>query len=435
MSGKRVVRLEGGDPFVFGGGGEEAQALALAGVRFEIVPGVTPGIEPTTTVDWLSLAKIASTATVVLYMGVNTLPSIVKALMDGGLSADTPAAAVQLGTHSPQRTVVATVATIAERATAEGISAPGITVIGPSASLRSEIARFELRPLFGKRIVVTRATGAGGNLGEQLREMGAEVIEAPVTTIEALAPGPIDTAVANIASYGWLILTSQVGVRLFWEALRRAGKDTRALNGIRVAVIGPATRRTLEEYGLTADVTPKRFVAEGLLESLTNDSTIRGARVLYAAAADSREVLSNGLRDLGASVDMVAMYRSVPDEAVGTRLNAIIDAGEVDIITFASGSAVDGFVSLVGEARARKMRAVTIGPITSAAARKQGIVLVAEAAEATIDSLVDAVLQSEARVTTSAPVVLAELPPRRVHEVARVVEHHDDHHQPAKHVD
>ena len=426
-SGKRVVRLKGGDPFVFGRGSEEAQALAAAGIPFEIVPGVTAGIaapayagipvthrgmatsvtfvtgheDPSKSesqVDWEAIARVASTGTVVLYMGVKTLPSIAIALLKGGLAGDTPAAAVQWGTHPRQRTVVATISTLAERAAAEGIAAPVITVIGKSVALREEIAWFESRPLFGKRLVVTRATTAGGTLADRLRILGADVLEAPVTTIEPMYIGPIDRAVANLARYDWVILTSQVGVRLFWDALGRAGLDSRALHGVRVAAVGPATQTALSDRGVTADITPDRFVAEGLLATLQADLAMRTAKVLYATAKDSRDVLPKGLRALGATVDVVAMYKSVPDRAVGAMLKSAIDAAEVDLVIFASGSAVEGFVELVGEKRVEQLRAASIGPITSATAREYSIVVVAEARESTIDSLIEAVVGADLTV-------------------------------------
>jgi uroporphyrinogen III methyltransferase/synthase len=420
-SGKRVVRLKGGDPFVFGRGSEEAQVLAKAGIPFEIVPGVTAGIaapayagipvthrgiattvtfvtghedpaKPETQIDWASLAKNAATGTIVLYMGLKTLPSIAIALIKGGLERDTPAAVVQWGTHPRQRTVVATIATLAEHAAAEDLTAPVITVIGHTVSMRDEIAWFESRPLLGKRIVVTRATAVGGNLAERFRLLGADVLEAPVTTIEPMDHSPIDRAIARISQYDWLVLTSQVGVGLLWEALSRARLDARALYKLRIAVIGPATKAALRDHGIVADVTPDRFVAEGLLEALKAEPGIRGARVLYATAEDSRDVLPKGLRELGAMVDIVALYRSVPDKAVAATLKTAIDAGEVDLVTFASGSAVDGFVALVGETRAEKVRGASIGPITSAAAGAYSIVIIAQAAESTMDSLVDAVV-------------------------------------------
>jgi uroporphyrinogen III methyltransferase/synthase len=424
--GKRVVRLKGGDPFVFGRGGEEAQAIAAAGIRFEVVPGVTAGIaapayagipvthrgvatsvtfvtghedpsKPETTVDWNAVARCAATGTVVLYMGLKTLPPIVDALIEAGLAPGTPAAAIQWGTHPRQRTVVATVGSLAARAAAEGLSAPVITVIGGAVSLRDEIAWLESRPLFGKRIVVTRATATAGTFAGELSILGADVIEAPVTRIEPLETDAIDRAIAAIGDYDWLILTSQAGVNLFWEALRRAGRDARALHGCRVAVIGPVTSRTFAGHGIIPDVTPKRFVAEGLLEALSGDATIRGSRVLYATAADSREVLSDGLRELGAIVDKIAMYKSVPDESVATRLIEEIDGQGIDLVTFASGAAVHGYVELVGEERAAATPAASIGPVTTEIARFRGIDVTIEAPESTIGSLVGAVAAAMGR--------------------------------------
>jgi uroporphyrinogen III methyltransferase/synthase len=418
--GRRVVRLKGGDPLVFGRGSEEAQALAAASVDFEIVPGVTAGIaapayagipvthrgvatsvtfvtgheDPSkaeTQVDWAALARVAATGSIVLYMGVKTLPSIARELIQGGLAGSTPAAAVQWGTHPSQRTVVATLATLADRAREQGMSAPVITIIGPTVSLRSEIAWFETRPLFGRRIVATRASTAGGSLAQNLRALGADVLEAPTTKVEELPTEKIDGAIGKLDSYDWLILTSQTGVKLFWDALRRAKRDARALHPLKIAVIGPATRSALAERGITADVVPARFVAEGLLDILRDERAMKSARVLYATAADARDVLPTGLRELGAAVDVIPMYRSTPDRSAGQRLNAAIDVGAVDLVTFASGSAVDGYVNLVGADRAARTKAASIGSITSAAAREHGIAVVAEAKESTIDSLVQAV--------------------------------------------
>jgi uroporphyrinogen III methyltransferase / synthase len=422
--GKRVVRLKGGDPFVFGRGSEEAQALAAAKIPFEIVPGVTAGIaapayagipvthrglstsvtfvtghedpsKPETQIDWAALARVAATGTIVLYMGVKTLPSIVHALERGGLPADFPAAAIQWGTHPRQRTVVATLTTLAARAAAEGITAPVITIVGRTVDLRDEIAWFETKPLFGLRIVVTRATTVGGTLAERLRALGADVLEAPTTSIESVDSGALDRAIAELASYDWLILTSQVGVRMFWEGLRRHSLDSRALHGVRVAVIGPATGAELRHYGVEADLVPERFVGESLLRALRQHSSIRGAKILYATAEDASDVLPRGLRESGATVDLVPMYRSVPDRSAGAILTAAFDAGSVDLVMFASGSAVDGYVGLVGADRARRTRAASIGPITTARARDHGIEVVAEPAESTIDALIDAVARLE----------------------------------------
>lgn len=423
--GKRVVRLKGGDPFVFGRGSEEAQALAKAGIPFEVVPGVTAGIaapayagipvthrglstsvtfvtghedpsKPETQVDWGALARSARTGTVVLYMGVKTLPSIAHALIAGGLSPDTPAAAVQWGTHPKQRTVVATVRTLATQATAEGLTAPVITIIGNSVTLRDEISWFESRPLFGKRIVVTRATSMPGTLSDLLRARGADVIETPSTEIEPLEQAPIDKAVRELNSYEWLILTSATGVRFFQDALERAGRDARALADTSIAVIGPTTAKALREIGLRPDLVPKRFVAESLLEAMKGEENVRGERILIATAEDSRGVLAAGLRELDAEVDVIPMYRSriIAEGTAVEALRASIDAGEVDAVTFTSASAVSGFVTQVGSERAGKVKAISIGPVTSEAARAAGIPVAAEAAQATIMALAEAVVSA-----------------------------------------
>jgi uroporphyrinogen III methyltransferase/synthase len=423
-SGRRVVRLKGGDPFVFGRGSEEAQALAAAGIPFEVVPGVTAGIaapayagipvthrgvatsvtfvtghedpsKPETQVDWTAMAKAAQTGTVVLYMGVKTLPSIAHALMAGGLSRETPAAAVQWGTHSRQRTVVSSIAQISQAVADAGLTAPVITVIGRSVSLREEISWFESRPLFGKRIVVTRATAMPGTLSAALRARGADVIEAPSTEIEPLDQAPLDAAVAELSSYDWLVLTSATGVRFFRQAMDRAGLDARALAYTEVAVIGPSTGKALRELGVYPDLIPTRFVAESLLEAMREED-IDGARILIATADDSRDVLSDGLRDQGAHVDVVHMYRSRLVTAGDSveRLRAAIDAGAVDGVTFTSASTVSGFVALVGQERASRVKAFSIGPVTSDAARAAGMSIAAEAKQATIDSLAEAIVSA-----------------------------------------
>jgi uroporphyrinogen III methyltransferase/synthase len=422
--GKRVVRLKGGDPFVFGRGSEEAQALAAAGVPFEVVPGVTAGIaapayagipvthrgvatsvtfvtghedpsKPETQVDWAAMAKAAQTGTVVLYMGVKTLPSIAHALIAGGLSRETPAAAVQWGTHNRQRTVVSTVAQLAQAAADAGLTAPVITVIGRSVSLRDDISWFESRPLFGKRIVVTRATAMPGTLSAALRARGAEVIEAPSTEIEPLDQAPLDAAVLELSSYDWLILTSATGVRFFRQALDRAGLDARALSYTEVAVIGPSTGKALRELGVYPDLIPSRFVAESLLEAMAEED-IEGARILIATADDSRDVLPTGLRKLGADVTVVHMYRSrlVTSGDTVEQLRAAIDAGEVDGVTFTSASTVSGFVAQAGQERASRVKAFSIGSVTSDAARAAGMSIAAEARQATIDALAEAIVSA-----------------------------------------
>ena len=421
-AGKRVVRLKGGDPLVFGRGGEEAQACNEATVDFEIVPGVTAGIaapayagipvthrglstsvtfvtgsedpaKATTQTNWAALAQ--SGGTIVLYMGMKTLPAIAAALIDGGMSKDIPAAAIQWGTRSRQKTVVATLDTIVVRATEEGLTAPVITVIGWSVVLRDEIAWFEKRPLFGKRIVVTRATQQSSALSEKLAELGAEVIEMPATRIARLDAAPLRDLFADLSSYGWLIFTSRNGVEIFWENLLTAGRDSRALAGIRVAAVGPATAAALLERGIAVDVIPERFVAEGLLERLSVRDDVADSRILYVTAEGARDVLPAGLTELGADVDVMPIYRSTPDGAGSARLVKRIEAGEVDLVTFTSASGVRAFVEAVGAENAQRVAGASIGPQTSEALREAGIEIRYTATESTIEGLVAAIIDAD----------------------------------------
>ena len=423
--GKRVVRLKGGDPFVFGRGSEEAEALRAAGVAFEVVPGVTAGIAapayagiPVThrgvatsvtfvtghedpaqgegRTDWAALARAGGT--IVLYMGVKSLPRIAAALAAGGLALDTPAAAVQWGTRATQRMVVATLGSLAERAAAEGISAPVITVIGPVVELRERIAWLERRPLFGARIVVTRAAagpGAAGrvSLADRLRRLGAEVIEAPATRLEALPGEPLGLAVASLARHDWIAFTSQVAVELTWSALRAAGLDARALAGRKICAVGPATADALLARGLAPDVVPERFVAEGLLEALASRTDVKGARFLYVAAEGARDALPAGLAELGATVEVVRAYRSVADVEGARRAAEALRAGEVDWVAYASAGAVKAFADAVEDA-ARMAPAACIGPVTAQMARDAGLEVDVESATSTTAALADSLVEA-----------------------------------------
>ncbi len=417
--GKRVVRLKGGDPFVFGRGGEEAQALAAAGLRFEVVPAVTAGIAaaayagiPVTHrgvatsvtlvtghedpardasgTDWAALARVGGT--IVLYMGVQTLPRIVDALVSGGLPRDTPAAAVQWGTHSHQRTVTATLATLCDTLAREKLSAPVITIIGDVVALRDEIAWFDRRPLFGKRIVVTRARSQAASLSDRLASAGATVIEMPATRVEPLDPAPLRSALARLEDFTWIAFTSQNAVRLFWEVLRETGRDARALAGLQIAAVGPATADALLMHGLAVDVAPDRFVAEALLDALRGRRDIGGARVLYVTAEGARETLQLGLEELNATVERVDLYRSVLDGTGAAELKKRLNSDGADLVTFTSASSVTNFVEAVGVDAARTAPAASIGPVTSQAARAAGLDVLIEATESTIPGLVDAIV-------------------------------------------
>ena len=416
--GKRVVRLKGGDPFVFGRGSEEAQALNDASVPFEVVPGVTAGIaapayagipvthrglgtsvtfvtgheEPgkaTTQTNWNALAKAGGT--IVLYMGVKTLPTIAAALIEGGMPGEIPAAAIQWGTLPRQRTVVATLETLAEMAAAAGVTAPVITIIGWPVILRDEVDWFERRPLFGKRIVVTRAAQQSSVLTDRLAELGADVLEMPATKIARLDLAPLRAEMAALEGYQWLVFTSQNAVSIFWEQLLGSGRDARALAGLSIAAVGPATAGALLERGIAVDVIPERFVAEGLLEKLSERDDVAGARVLYVTAEGSREVLPEGLESLGAEVNIIHAYRSIRDGTGANKLKKALDSGTVSAVTFTSASAVRGYVDAVGEELSLRAPAVTIGPQTSEAITAAGIELLGEAEESTTDGLLAAV--------------------------------------------
>ena len=419
--GKRVVRLKGGDPFVFGRGSEEAQAMNDASVAFEVVSGITAGIaaaayagipvthrglstsvtfvtghedpaKATTQTNWEALAK--SGGTIVLYMGVKTLPAIVDALTRGGMSGDVPAAIVQWGTHPRQRTVVATLETIAGKAEAQNIAAPAITIIGWSVVLRDELDWFERRPLFGRRIVVTRSTQQAPALAGKLRELGAEVFEMPATQVARLDLAPLREEIARLSRYDWLIFTSQNGISIFWEQLLGGGRDARALAGLRIAAVGPATAGALLERGIAVDLIPTRFVAEGLLEMLRARDDVAGKKVLYVTAEGAREVLPVGLREIGADVTVVEAYRSIVDGEGAERLARAIEAGKIDLATFTSASSVRGYVDAVGEDLALRVPAASIGPQTSDALRETGIEVKAEAEESTLDGLAAAVISA-----------------------------------------
>ncbi len=420
--GKRVVRLKGGDPLVFGRGGEEAQALTEAALPFEIVPGVTSGIaapayagipvthrglstsvtfvtgheDPdklATTTDWSALARTGGT--LVVYMGVKSLPRIAAALVAGGLPGEIPAAAIEWGTHARQRTVVATLDTLADGMKSEGIVPPVIVVIGWTVVLRDEIAWFDQRPLFAKRIIVTRAEEglARRGLGARLRELGADVLDAPTTRIERLDAAPMRDALERLDDFQWICFTSANGVRFFWEALRASGRDARSLSGVKLCAVGPMTADSLLQRGLAVDVIAERFVAEGLLEALAVRDDVYGTSVLYAAADGARETLPSGLEALGAVVERVALYRSVPEPAALDRLRDALAERPADLVAFTSASAVRSFADAMGP-QAAETPAASIGPATSAAVRDAGMIVAVEASQSTLAGLATAIAEA-----------------------------------------
>ncbi|MGZ5342457.1 MAG: uroporphyrinogen-III C-methyltransferase [Solirubrobacterales bacterium] len=414
-AGGSVVRLKGGDPFVFGRGGEEAEALVEAEVPFEVVPGVTAGVAapayagiPVThrdeasavafvtghedpakdesALDWEALARFPGT--LVLYMGVKRLGEIAAALIAEGREPGEPAAVIERGTLPGQRVVTAPLAEIASTVEEEGIEPPAVTVIGPVAARRDSLDWLERRPLHGKRVVVTRARAQASGLARRLASLGAEVIELPAIRIEPrIDTDEVRKAVADLHTYALVCLTSPNGVNLLWEAMAEAGRDARALAGATVAAIGPGTAAALGEHGIDADIVPERFVAEGLLEALA-PVEVEGRPVLIARAAEARDTLPDGLRERGAEVDVVALYETLAEKPAPEALEAMQGA---DYITFTSSSTVTNFLEAAGGVP-DGFRVVSIGPVTSETAVKAGLRVDVEAERHDIDGLVEALL-------------------------------------------
>ncbi|HEV3452156.1 MAG TPA: uroporphyrinogen-III C-methyltransferase [Acidimicrobiia bacterium] len=404
-AGREVVRLKGGDPFVFGRGGEEAEALAAAAIPFEVVPGVTSAIAapayagiPVThrgvathvtvvtghedpakgrvDVDWEQLARVGGT--IVVLMGAARIGGIVDRLRAGGLPDDTPVAAVQHGTRPDQVTRRATLGSIS----ALRVEPPAAIVIGAAAAL--DLAWFERRPLFGRTVVVTRAREQASGLRARLETLGARVEELPAIVVE-----PLPVTLPDLTRYAWLVLTSANGVAtLFDEGLTPTGRDARSLAGLRVAVIGPGTAAALAARGVHADLIPDRFVADALVDAFPPGA---GEAVLVARAEQARDVLVDGLEARGYAVDVLPLYRTRPvpsDPAVLARVRA----GAVDAVTFTSSSTVTNFCDAVGPLDPQPL-VVSIGPVTSETARARGLRVDAEATEHTIDGLVAALLE------------------------------------------
>jgi uroporphyrinogen III methyltransferase/synthase len=415
-SGRSVVRLKGGDPFVFGRGGEEAEALADAGIQFEVVPGVTAGVaapayagiplthrddasavafvagheDPSkdgSAIEWDSIAHFPGT--LVLYMGVKRLGEIVARLIAAGRRADEPAAAVERGTTPAQRTVTAPLAELPEAVAKARIQPPAIVLTGAVAARREAIAWLERRPLFGRKVVVTRARAQASGLAGTLAALGADVVELPAIRIEPRLDSPeVRDAVSAIHSYALICLTSPNGVRLLFKALEDAGLDARALANATVAAIGPGTAAALAERGIRADIVPERSVAEALIESLTAVDVV-DRPALVARAAEARDVLPEALRERGAKVDVVAIYETVaekPDPA------ALAAAESADYLTFTSSSTVRNFLAAAGDRLPREARIVSIGPVTSEEARSAGLDVDVEAERHDPDGLVEALL-------------------------------------------
>ena len=425
LTGQRVVRLKGGDPFVFGRGSEEAEALIAAGVPFEVLPGVTSSIaapayagipvthrglassfavitghedpaKDDTSINWEHLAL--GVDTLVFLMGVGRLEEIAWRLTENGRAADTPVAVVEWGTLLRQRVVSGTLATIAGDVRAAGVGSPAVTVVGEVARLRESLRWFDTRPLFGRRVLVTRTRQQASELSRALAARGAEAVELPTLEIvPSYDAAALAAAIDDLrtAAYGWVVFTSANAVELFVGHLRDAGLDARAYGRARIAAIGPGTAEALAAAGLRADLVPERYVAESLLEAFAARA-MRGQRVLLPRAEGAREVLVGGLARLGARVNELTLYRSdVPRDPDAEGLRRL-RAGEIDVVTFASSSSVRNLIEMLGGAESatpllRRVHIAAIGPVTAQAVRDAGLEPAVVAQEYTIEGLVEAV--------------------------------------------
>jgi uroporphyrinogen III methyltransferase / synthase len=408
--GLNVVRLKGGDPLIFGRGGEEAEALADAGIPFEIVPGVTTplGVAAYTgvplthrehtsvvtfvtghAVDAIDWSKVGHAETLVIFMGLTTFPRIAEELIARGRSPLTPAMAVRWATRPCQETVVGTLGDLAGRIAASGMKPPATIVVGEVVSLRDKLDWYERLPLFGRRIVVTRARGQAEAMSAALRDLGAEVIEVPAIEIRPPAdPAPLGRAIDNLPAYDWLIFTSANGVRCFLERLDRSARDLRSIRA-KICAIGPATGAALQSLHLKVDLMGKEYVAEGLLEAFA-PYDLRGARVLLPRAAVARDTVPVELARRGALVDVVEAYRTVPPEHI-----ADVASLAPHWVTFTSSSTVQNLVGALGAEALRSVRIASIGPVTSATARRLGLAVALEAREFTTAGLVAAIVAAE----------------------------------------
>jgi uroporphyrinogen III methyltransferase/synthase len=439
-AGRRVVRLKGGDPFVFGRGGEECEALANAGVRFEVVPGITAAIGapayagiPVTHRDFnssftfitghekeeeykdpqakargdaavgasdLDWGVIARLPCVAFYMGVKSLPRICARLVEHGMSPDTPAAAIRWGTMAQQRTIVGTVADLARRVEDAQLKPPALTIIGKVVSLRPMMNWFEARPLFGQTIVVTRTRQQASDLSDQLAALGADVIEAP--TIELAPPADrraVDDVLARAASFDWIVFTSANGVRFARQRLFETGRDVRALGQARLAAIGDATAAAIEEhFAIRPDLCPPRFVAEALADEFAARNEVAGKRFLLLRADIARPVLRERLQQGGAAEVLdLPVYETKIAAALPPALTDVIDAGTVDWVTFTSSSTARNFATLLGpdyRQKLAKVRLASIGPITTQTLAELGLSPAVQADEFNIAGLVTALRES-----------------------------------------
>ncbi len=422
QQGRVVARLKGGDPFLFGRGGEEAEELVGAGVPFEVVPGVTSALavpayagipvshrdyasaiaivsghkevwDNAPHLNWATLAGVGGT--LVFLMGTRQLQNNMQRLMNYGLPADTPIALIRWGTRPEQEVLTATVGTIAALAAERQFQPPAIAVVGEVVRLRERLRWFDTKPLFGKRILVTRPRAQAQRFADLLEQQGAEVVRYPtIETVPLDSYEQLDAALTELSAYAWLIFTSVNGVKYFFAHLRKRQQDIRTLGSVRIAAIGPETARAVEEFHLRVDAIPVEYRAEALIPAL---GEVKGQRVLLPRAAEARAILPQELQALGAQVDEVAVYRTIQPQGVRVEeLRARLKAGEIDLVTFTSSSTVRNFVALFPGEDLRTLvgstRVGCIGPITADTAREYGLEVAVQPTTYTVPAFAQAIV-------------------------------------------
>lgn len=426
-AGRIVVRLKGGDPYLFGRGSEEAEQLAAANIPFEVVPGVpsplaatayagislshrdkassiaylTATESPDKAVSAHDFSRLATaTQTLVIFMGLRKLSELMTALMAHGRPGSCPAAVIQSASLPAQRTVVGTVENIAERAAAAGLGMPALTVVGDVVELRRHLRWYDNQPLFGKRVLVTRPRKQAQGFVRALRRVGAEALEFPAICIEAMEDGgALTAAVQRAHEYDWAIFTSVNGVQQFFAVVQQLGRDARCFGGVRLAAIGTGTAQCLSGFGLKADLVPAEFRGEALAEAILAEhgGDLQGASVLLPRAEIARNAIPDRLRSCGARVDVISAYRTLgPDESDIAGLRDALAAGKVDVVTFTSPSTVRHTVESLGEGgveRLSKITVASIGPVTTAEAEQLGLPVDVTASCYTIAGLTSALVE------------------------------------------
>ncbi len=430
--GKTVCRLKGGDPFVFGRGGEEAEVLAKEGIEFEVVPGISsavaapayagiplthrsyssslavvPGYEDVTkkesSIDWTRLAT--GVGTIVFLMAVKNISQVCSKLIDNGRKSDTPVAVVRWGTRSDQTTLVGDLSNIPDLVKENDIKPPAVMVVGEVVKLRETLKWYEKKPLFGQRVLVTRQHTVGF---EPLEDLGAELIE--FRTIDILPPDDwteLDRAIEKIDSYDWLIFTSVNGVKFFFQRLMDKDRDIRDLKGVRICAVGSKTKAAINKFGIRVDLVPEKFNAEGLIESFmkehsekTSENSLKGIKILLPRAEIAREVFPQKVRELGGEIDVFTAYKIVKPEVYGKRLKRFLKQGKISVATFTSAATFNNYMDIMGDDAKGLLKDVAItviGPVTAKAVEKAGLKVSIMPKKATVEAMVEEIIKWAAK--------------------------------------